>query len=293
MDDEPFLEGALDDRSKEVRRAAAELLARLPDSRLARRMLERVRPLLSWVSAAKPRLLGLRPGQRARLEVALPAECDKAMIRDGVDPKPPTHRRDLGEKAWWLLQLLQAIPPATWSTQWSVSPAELIAATERSEWQPVLLEAWGGATLAFRDALWAAELLRIEPRQAELLDAMPAEQQELLLLDILRGNCTPLHKHPVMALLRQTSHPWSAELARAVLGALYRHMRAWNDSFDYQLRGAVSEDFARRIPPELLEEIAGGWPREQGVRERWHGVIDRLLITLQFRRDMLNELRSA
>ena len=41
MADEPFLEAALDDRGKTVRRAAAELLPRLPGSRLAQRMAER------------------------------------------------------------------------------------------------------------------------------------------------------------------------------------------------------------------------------------------------------------
>ena len=41
MEDEPFLEAALDDRSKEVRRQAAELLRCLPESRLCLRMIER------------------------------------------------------------------------------------------------------------------------------------------------------------------------------------------------------------------------------------------------------------
>src|SRR5262249_24550712 len=95
MADEPFLEGVLDDRSKEVRRAAAPLLTRLPDSRLAGRMFERVRPLLTWVGGTKPRMLGLRQGQPARIEMTLPAACDKAMIRDGVEPKPPPERRGL------------------------------------------------------------------------------------------------------------------------------------------------------------------------------------------------------
>lgn len=46
MADEPFLEAALDDRSAGVRAAAADLLARLPASRLAARMAARAAPLL-------------------------------------------------------------------------------------------------------------------------------------------------------------------------------------------------------------------------------------------------------
>ena len=43
-DDEPFLEAALDDRSAGVRQVAVDLLGRLPSSRRAARMAERLRP---------------------------------------------------------------------------------------------------------------------------------------------------------------------------------------------------------------------------------------------------------
>mgnify|MGYP000851211504 CR=1 FL=1 len=136
----------------------------------------------------------------------------------------------------------------------------------------------------------AEALLRHSPAFAELLPLLPVARREALLLEILRGDCTPLHKHPVLELLRKAEHAWSAELARALLRALYRHMRKWRDSYDYQLRGALTDEFARRMPPALLGEIAAGLPDEPDVRERWQGVIDKLLITMQFRHDMLRAL---
>jgi hypothetical protein len=238
-------------------------------------------------------MLGLRQGQKARLEIALPDACDQAMIRDGVEPKLPADRQGIGERAWWLLQLLRAVPPATWSRRFSITPDELIAAAAGGEWQSLLHEAWGAAAIAFHDAAWAESLLRADPRQADLLAALPPARQEALLLDMLRGDVVPLHRHPVLALLRHTRHDWSAELTRAVLGAVRRHMRGSNAGGDYQLRGAIGEDFARRMPPAMLDEIAAGWPDGEGARERWQGVIDRLLITLQFRRDMLRELLAS
>jgi hypothetical protein len=141
MDDEPLLESALDDRSKEVRRAAAELLTGLPESRRAQRMLARALPLLAWIPAEKPRMLGLRQGQPARLEIALPDACDQPMIRDGIEPKPPADRQDLGQKAWWLFQILRTVPPAIWSRRFNIAPAELIEAAARGEWHALLHEA--------------------------------------------------------------------------------------------------------------------------------------------------------
>jgi hypothetical protein len=213
------------------------------------------------------------------------------MIRDGVEPKPPADRKGLGEKAWWLFQMLGTIPPDVWSQRWSVAPADLLAAAA-GEWNELLLDAWAAATLTRADPAWAESLLRVQPRHAELLGALPAERQEALLLHILRSDCTPLHQHPVLGLLQQTCHVWSAELTRAVLRALHQHMRKWRDSYDYQLRGALTEEFALRMPPGMLDEIAAAWPDDQASRQRWEGVIDRLLITLQFRRDMLEELRD-
>jgi hypothetical protein len=293
MDDEPFLEAALDDRGKEVRRTAARLLGRLPHSQLVRRMVERLRPLLAWSPPVEGRLLGLRPGQPARIDVTLPDMCDRAMARDGVEPKPPAGRQDLGERAWWLLQMLGAVPPSVWSEQWRTTPAALVAAARASEWGAVLRDGWAAAARAFGAAEWAGALVRADPERADLLDALPTQDQEALLLDMLRSDVVPLHQHPILELLRRTRHTWSAELTRAVFRAVRAHMRAWRNTYDYQLRGALLEDFVLRVSPAMLDEIAAGWPEDPEVLARWEGVIDRLLIVLQFRRDMLQELAPA
>lgn len=293
MEDEPFLEAALDDRSKEVRRCGVALLARLPDSRLVGRMIARTQALIRWVPAERARLLGLRPGQPARIDVQLPSVCDAAMVRDGVEAKPPSDRRGLGEKAWWLFQMMCVVPPDSWSRGWNAPPEELIAAAEHGEWRTVLIDGWAAAAVTARDQRWAEALLHAAPDQADLLEALPPERQEVVLLDTLRMDCTPLHKHPVLELLRRTRHGWSVELTRAVLGAVRHHARTWRDSYDYQLRSALVEDFVLRMPPELLDEVAAVWPDDEGTRDRWQGTLDRLLITLQFRHDMLRELRFA
>ncbi len=81
-EDEPFLERALTDRSRNVRATAAELLSALPGSALAGRMARRAATCV-----------GLdHTGAGATIAVEAPHECDAAMRSDGVEPNPPAGR---------------------------------------------------------------------------------------------------------------------------------------------------------------------------------------------------------
>ncbi|MEM7715648.1 MAG: DUF5691 domain-containing protein, partial [Cyanobacteria bacterium P01_A01_bin.68] len=143
VDDEPFLEDALDDRSKLVRDVAARLLAQIPESKLVKRMIERVRPLLSLDSKG--------------IEVELPKKCTVEMTQDGIDESK--YIPSLGEKASLLLQMLACIPPSTWSNDWKRKPIELIKILEGSKWEKLFLEAWTTATVRSKDIVWAEALL--------------------------------------------------------------------------------------------------------------------------------------
>jgi len=156
----------------------------------------------------------------------------------------------------------------------------------------LLFEAWAAAALAFHDAAWAVALLSVDPTRTALLDALAPEHQDAFLLAMVRSDRGSLHKHPALSLLRRHSHAWSAELAREVLRAVRQYLRAANNAYDYQVQAALAGDFALRMPPAMLDEIAAALA-DKSAHERWQASIDRLLITLQFRRDMLRELREA
>ena len=152
--DEPLLEKALDDRRKEVRKTGADLLSRMPQSQLCQRMTQRLRPLLAFEAGRK----GIFRKGKDTLNVALPGECDKAMIRDGIEPKPP---QGAGEKAWWLMHMLAAVPPSTWSQAWSITPAQLVDLAAAGEWKQPLLVGWVQAAGRFADVPWAGALTQV------------------------------------------------------------------------------------------------------------------------------------
>lgn len=75
--DEPFLEKALEDRRKEVRQRALDLLLRLSESALIKRMWQRVAPL---IRREKSSMLSLKKLlSKPALEFELPDNCDDPM----------------------------------------------------------------------------------------------------------------------------------------------------------------------------------------------------------------------
>ena len=243
-EDESFLESALEDRRAEVRAAACDLLARLPGSAYSRRMEARAADLLALAGR-------LRPG----LEVRLPGSFDESMERDGLSRKPPA---GLGERAWWLRQIVARTRPDLWPRRLGADARGLIERALRSDAARPVVEGWVEAALRFRDPAWAAALLRqertlelVESRGIDplaLLDVLSAAEREELVeramavADIaaaarMAGACPP---------------PWSARLGRAVLVALHGEARE-----DYPEQGFYDlvRLAARRLPPSLVDDF--------------------------------------
>jgi hypothetical protein len=285
-EDEPFLEAALDDKRKEVRRNAVTLLARLPGSALVQRMIARARPLLKFIPGASGSLLKLKKSTPASLEVILPAECDKAMQRDGIEPKPPT---GLGEKIWWVIQMLENVPLTQWTTEWNAPPAEIIHASLQGEWKKEFFEAWTRAAIRQRNAEWAEALLAIAvpakrtDKFEGLLAALPEKQRELRLAALLKSDDAKT-RESLGTLVAQCRHDWSPEFSRIILSWLRRTTAG--ESADWQLRNQFGS-FAARLAVTTLPEAATGWPvAETPVWEFWSKGVDEFLALAQFRADL-------
>ncbi len=284
-EDDAFLERALDDKRKEVRRAAAELLARLPGSALVRRMIQRTAVLLRFTPAQPGSKLRLKKAKKPTLELTLPAACDKSLQRDGVEPKPPS---GIGEKAWWLIQMLEIAPLTTWTEAWNCAPGDILAASFDGEWKKELFEAWVRAAVRQQNAHWAEALLeaaldmkrldQLEP----LLAALPPDRREACLTAVLSAD-EPKTRDQHSALLLQCRHQWSAKFSRAVLSWL-RRITAQQSS-NWQLRNQIGT-FAVRMAPETLAEAGTGWPTDSPGWEFWAKGVEDFIAAAHFRRDM-------
>jgi hypothetical protein len=258
-DDEAFLDERLDDRAPSVRAAAADLLATLPGSRLAQRMTDRVRPLVTH--------------RRKRLEIALPDPPDAAARRDGIADTgaPPA----TGRRTWWLIQLVGATPLTFWTGELGLSPADAIERTDQHE----LVEGWVLATSrpGNADPAWARELLRVAP-DPRLLRALPDDHARDLLPLALERATDPA----VAGLLVATPAPWPALLSRWVVHRLRANKNAV--SLDRSLTRLAAAGDAEIIPD--LER----WIDELRLHDRLRTTLRDVAHTLSIRRTIAQEL---
>jgi hypothetical protein len=288
-EDEPFLEAALDDRSKQVRTAAAELLARLPGSAFVKRMIGRAEPLLQFTPGAAGALL--RKGKPPKLDVTLPPEkFDTSWQRDGITEKPEER---MGQRQWRLVQVLSNVPPAHWSAKWDAEPAAIVAAAVANEHADKLLLAWTRAAARHPDPLWVAALLRATPpgdtqrrEGTELLAELPPAERLATAAEILEAWQA---KFDALAhWLGQTDFPLDRRSAAAAIALVERHVNP-SKGYDYYLP-YVLDPLALRIPPELHDELAARWTG--GGWEPNRTSLDKFFQTLCLRRDIQREFTN-
>lgn len=266
LDDEPFLETALGDRSQAVRAEAATLLARLPESALGTRLRERADQFLAftpglpasgWRAAAKALVKGVAGG---RLTVTPPERYDKAWARDGIAEQLPN---GTGSRAWWLQQFLALIPPAHWSERFQADPATLIAATEGGEWTDIVLSGWKQAAVRHRDEAWATALwkhwidapngqrLPGEVRQmvSDLTACLPPYQAEQVMLAAITR--TKSLEDRFYNAFQRLPRPWSVAFGNVVLQLL----RAWLR--DVRQPGQTNKSWIYLLPDIAIALPAG------------------------------------
>ncbi|MBD2033956.1 hypothetical protein H6F76_02685 [Leptolyngbya sp. FACHB-321] len=290
MADEPFLEDGLGDRSKEVRRVAVDLLASLPDSRLCHQ-----------VTKHTCRYLSLER-EMPSLHVQLPDYLDETLIQFGFELKPLSSvNNKVGEKGWWLLQMLSATPLSTWTEQWQMSPQQIVKLAQSHEWQNVLLDGFALAAKRQGNHEWLEEVIRVwftgqtsisrdvvlvDLGTEALIDALSADQRDALLIDLFQVFHRSINDSLVIWSLRSSSQPWSFDLARLVLDGLEEHLNN-NKTFsnsDWELRSALKE-FARFIPVSLTSEVIQLRARLAND-SHWMNSMNDLIALLEFRKEI-------
>ncbi|MET8328333.1 DUF5691 domain-containing protein [Streptomyces sp. NPDC005181] len=289
--DEPFLEQALSDRSRNVRATAAELLSALPESALAGRMAARAS------SCVNPDLTA----GVATVAVEAPHECDAAMQRDGVVAVPPSGR---GERSWWLGQLVEATPLSVWPGRFGGRTAqEIVALPVADGWGEELHAAWCRAAVRQRDPQWARALLgapSLPPsnspgtaslaERSKLLATLPGAERAAWVADFVAAHGLS----EAFQLLGVCPVPWAEPLGRSVVDALDIARDAGSYPWSFSGVMGLAERCLNPAEADRLEvltttpdEPEGASPGAAGY---WSEAFQRLVSTLRLRAAMDAEL---
>lgn len=262
--DEPLLERALDDRRKEVRQIALDLGHALPGSAISKRCQERLANCWAWTR----KLLS------KRLEVTPPATYDKTWGRDGIEAKPPT---GIGERAWWLQQLVGGVPAIHWSTAWDIEPAEALAALAKTDWEEPFVLGLIASSHAQPDARWIEALTkhRLGANHAsQLMGALGETERERLL-----GGSLPARGkegQEWIALVADIDCHWSPSFSQHVIKVMQQQPSKDWIGYVYRL--------ARRLAP-ISAAVLATLPHDDGAKP----ALDAALSILDLRRQIAQE----
>ncbi|HMV51943.1 MAG TPA: DUF5691 domain-containing protein [Blastocatellia bacterium] len=285
LEDEEFLELALTDRSKGVRREAVRMLAMLPQSRFRQKLIARAAPLLSLK----------KKRAKLSLEVTLPDSTDEEMAAFGISPKPASFSQ-LGEKAWWLKQLVGLTPPSAWTQALNASADDIIKAVlANDDWRTLLLEALALAVKQHQDRDWIEALFANQSRKgfnlslSPLLMSLSGELREEFALKMLRTEAD------AYAVLKSCSYPWGGILSLTALDSLLQSIRKnqvsdqWNWT---SLLAHIAVYFNAEQIPEAIAQVSAAMQKQNRPPKCLPKCLDDFIATLQFRQDMLKEINQ-
>lgn len=243
-DDEPLLDQLRADRSREVRQVALGLLLRLPDAGHPTRAIARLAALM-------------RPDRARRWVIDAPDAVDPAWKDDQVDAARPSHE-SLGERGWWLYQLVRQAPLSWWTGHTGLTAAELRAWADGTDWAEALLRGWRDVLTRTAAPDWCEAFLAHWPAtlwrdgSGAVLALLPVAAREAHWLRRLKD--TPVALDDVVTESLATCPPGetlSPALSTALAAGVRQRIDAGALAHDYRLRGLLP-DLCCAVHPDTL-----------------------------------------
>lgn len=293
--DEAFLESCLDDKRKEIREVAAFLLSKIENSALVNRLFAEALTFLE----VKSRVL-----KKPKIVVTIPEDFKSEWKRDGIHEK--SHLFQVGQKANWLGQIIQKIPPSKWDEHFKLSPEETLDIFLRSEWSELILQALINATGTFNttSSAWAEAILTfwINKRNKNRFQNVSIQPifkavskslfNKMCLLE-LKQNRNYIDDSEDVAVLLMTygdQYLWEDSLTKA----FYFNLTSWLSTETRSWHGwhyrTILKKMVFKCNPNLHQELIREIPNHSQVWGNWQKDFESFFTILQFRKDMIRNV---
>lgn len=284
QNDEAFLEKCLQERRKETRQMAAELLAGVPHSAL--------------IARYRAYLQACIKVENGKLNLHLPAEAPEAWKNDGVEisGKAPYSAT---QRSAWLFQLLRRLPPADWEQYWGLEPQQTISLFAQQDREESWVQALTDASLLHHDLHWQEALAQWwldHPASSSwqtaqgrhLLQELPPEVLPKLLLPFLQKQAYLLDDDQVATyILSANPAPWDEQLSLALVQPFKRYLQSGENPFwNIWHYSRLLKALAYHCPPTLWGQLNSGWNIDSALWGRWQAEVERMLAVVQFRAKM-------
>ena len=292
--EEVFLEECLDFPRKEVRDNAARLLSLLPNSHLQKRI---------FIEIKKAVNLGNNEEKLGLPIIVLPQLDNKALIRDGINPKKKWKRGN--KNTGMLKQMVAVLPPQKWESHLQKTPAEILTFFTKSEWAMMFVEAVAKASALHQTSKWIEAILlfwlenHAKKRWSHLnvnpiLDVLPNEVFNKILFQKLKAvQLLPDEHSPLIQLLQKDVYVWEDNLTKIIMEQLKEWMKD-NASYSwtgYQYRNVLKRA-AYSVNPKMEKSLSQFWFGDSYSWAGWEKDIQQFLTILSFRKEMIQELEK-
>jgi len=288
LEDEAFLEKCLDDRRKEVRQAAAQLLPKITESKLAKRMVARAKSCVIF--------------SNNKLKINVLESLDLAALRDGL-----LHIHlgwPGGAQAGILGQMIALVSPEIWEKQ--STPDEVLQLFLKSDWNETLLRAVVEATVLHQNHKWAFALLDFWQKNDSLQFwempicnqlaklVSPPEVNQLATRFLKEKAMLPTEGTSVFRLLKFSEANWSHELSLLIVSLFRKEIvQDYRQFWQLQHLKEYLQMLGLRSDPNLFEQIQTGWSNDSVQWRMWEKPVEDMLTRLLFRREMRQNIQAA
>ncbi len=286
--DEPFLESCLQEKRRETRQAAAELLSVLPQSQLSTNYQSFLLTCLSL--------------EKGRLQVKLPLELPEKWKQYGIESggKGPFTQQ---QRSTWVEQLIRRVSPAFLREKFELEALTLckvfFTQAPGDGWFSALCE----AALQHQDETqleaivahwlqnenasgWAGKLGK------NLIQALPQASFNRLLKNYLEKRSGPLEDGQfVTFLLRESTQSWNQELCMLIIRGFREYLSGksnWSYGADHYT--GILHKLSYLCDVGVYTNLQHGWNADFVLYDRWREKIDRMMRVVRFRTALRNAI---